>query len=159
MNMMTCGIALFTTIACVGVLAEVETLSQTGMILMSLIAGSGGLAVNLANFRKDDELCPRLIAKQMLASLPTAAFISPQVTAFVAWYMKTEPNLNLLSSVAFVVGLAGSHMISTYGKPILDVVGKFGLRRAAREVGIDIEIDQSAHDTPDNRNDETVKGQ
>lgn len=135
MNLMMIVIVLAVAGAATEVIASPDQLSTVSQILMGLIAGSGGLIVNIATFRPDEELCPRKIARQTLAALPTSAFVGPSVAWIVAKTFQTESNMILLSSTAFGMGLAGPYLLAQYGKQAMELVGKMGILRIKKELG------------------------
>lgn len=140
MNMMAIGIVLAVSGASAGILLSENPLSQYSQHLLSLIAGSFGLIVNIATFRADEELCPRKIARQALSSVFLAGLFAPVICR---WLTILKPNIEvdvvLITAVAGVIGLCGSYVLRKYGQQVADILGRIGVSRIKAELGDDQE--------------------
>ena len=130
MNLMMFGIVFAVAGASAEALTVVRHGTWHGQFLMGLIGGSVGLIVNMAVFRKDEELCPRKIARQTIASVFLAGGTAPAVSRGVAGWMQTESTDDLLIAVSTIIGLGGVYVLRQYGEKISDLAVKWGLSKS-----------------------------
>ena len=129
-NFMMIGVVIAMASASVEVLTTPGDMSWHRQFLMGLVGGSVGLIVNVATFRKDEELCPRKIARQTIASVFLAGGTAPGLSRVVAGWCSTTVDENLLILVATVVGLGGVYVLRQYGEKISEWAVKWGLAKA-----------------------------
>ena len=139
MNLMMIGIVVAVAGAGVELLAnESDKMSPHSQMLWALIAGSFGLVANVANFRRDEEICPRKIARQTLAALPLSAMFGPLTARTISSYLKMELDLSLLVCVSGLIGLGGPYLMTKYGQQIADWAASYGIGVIKKKFGDDL---------------------
>lgn len=136
MNVMTIGIVLAMSGASAGLLLAEATMGPISQHLWALIAGSGGLLVNIATFRKDEDLCPRILARQAIASVFLSGLFTPAICRAVTMkYKDVQVDEVWIVAVGGFIGLAGSYLLRIYGQQVADLIGRVGVARIKKEFG------------------------
>ena len=135
-NLMVIGIVLATSAAAGELIASEEHLTQHGVLLWALIAGSAGMLTRIAWF--EAEWCPIKLARLAITCLSTAVGVAPIATAGACRACQLgETSLALLFFVGWFVALSAPYLLTKYGQQVLDIVGSLGFARLKRELGDD----------------------
>lgn len=133
MKVMIVGIVAAVDAAAMGLLED-SSMSEYSRVLVSLIGGSFGLLINVALF---DVGSPKEIARQALASIPTAGLFAPFGAWVISKALQTSVTMTMLLAVSGAIGMGGTYILKKYGRRLADAIGSLAVKKVDGGAGGD----------------------